>query len=160
MCDTMLTQNSGDLRKAKSNHWFFAYLPDSVSLYRNNRLRDYDAVGSRDSRNSTTSNIVERCLPYSFYGAFVAAAVLALYTQIAIVHPVHTAWWETTTEAFGFQHVMARNQHERLARKFHLLAHSDVVSGVQARVKAAHGIHDSIADKTQATALFQLEKEN
>lgn len=148
----MLTQNSGDVHKARSNHWFFAYLPDSVSLHRNRR--DAGSIIT-----ITSSPLVNRLLPYSFYAAFVSAAILALYTQIVIVHPLHDLWEQATTEAYGLQHIMAKNEHERLARKFHIMAHEDIVQGVRDRVKAAHEINDSYMDRTNASLLIKKEKQ-
>ena len=162
---TMLTRNSGDLQKAQSNHWFFTYLPDSLSVYQNQNtagnngsMRD---TGNGSGNSSATRNtVVDRYLPYSLYSAFCVAAVLALYTQVAVVHPAHSQWREVTTEAFGLQHVIEMNQHERLARKFHLIAHSDVIEGVKDRIKAAHGMHESRTDKANASAMLQIEKDD
>lgn len=158
----MLTRNSGDLRKAQSNHWFFTYLPDSSSVYQNqNNAGNNESIRDNGSSAAPTNHtVVDRCLPYSLYGVFCVAAILALYTQIVVVHPAHSQWRQVTTEAFGLQHVMEKNQHERLARKFHLMAHSEVIEGVKARIKAAHGIHESRTDKANASAMFQIEKDD
>lgn len=158
----MLAQNSGDLHKARSNHWFFAYLPGSAAVYQNHGGPG-PAVSIPNSRlNSAVDTVssMDRWLPFGFYGAFVAVSVLALYTHIIYAHPAHATWQDVTAEAFGFQHIMAQTEHERLAKKFQLVAQTDVVSGFRARIKAAHEIHDSMVDHANAAALDQLEKED
>jgi hypothetical protein len=104
--------------------------------------------GTTDSRSLTWKS-------YGSYFAFLGAAFLALYTQIAVVRPIHESWHEVTMDAFGFQHRMAQNEHERLARKFHMLATFDQIQGYQARVHAAHEIADSQNDYQNATAMYE-----
>ncbi|CAB9522745.1 expressed unknown protein [Seminavis robusta] len=149
----MLTQNSGDLRKARSNHWFFAYDPIAVA-----------AGGAGGNSIMMAPGVPDTTAPFSwrsygYYFGFLGAAVLCLYTQIAFVHPVYQSWHEASLEAFGFQHIMARSQHERLARKFHAKATFDLLQGYKARIHAAHGIHESQQDAQNATQMYQMAKQ-
>jgi hypothetical protein len=97
---------------------------------------------------------------YGWYLAFLIAALLALYTQIVAVHPTQEVWRQVSMEAFGFRHVMLQSRHERLARKFHLVAQQYTIDGYRSKIKAAHGIYHSREDEINATKMFLLAKTN
>jgi len=157
----MLVHNSGDLRKARSNHWFFSYLPESISV------RLLQSNGSRAGIQAQAPRVLYQDADdedhafwrrYGYYIGFILASLLALYTQIAIVHPTQIKWQQTSLEAFSWEHRMAQNDHERLARKFHAEAQFHTIDGFRARAHAAKAAHESQVDMENATVMYLRAK--
>ena len=155
----MLTQNTFDRQKAVSNHWFFSYIPSAsapaaTGTNNNNHSNNHSSSPSFAYLQNEESS--RRCNKrYTWYALFFVGAILALYVNIAWVHPAKQTWYDTTRDAYNLQHDMAIRNHTKLAQKYQRIAHWESYEGQVLRANGAQGLKQSELDSQNATEMHQ-----